>query len=138
MRSSAPCRMPRMREIDPRKACARQSLIDGGCQPGCQIAAISRIHWYERILPLIEFVQVPSRCGGMQMSHALPSRSHGTFRHNHRQPLDHAPVPLHQSTRFEPKNSHGQRAINDRLRFPVVYSHDRKARAALWRSHPRR
>ncbi len=54
------------------------------------------------------------------------SQRHGTFRHNHRHPLDHAPVPLYQSTRFEPKNSHGQRALDGRLRFLVVHSHNGK------------
>ena len=91
-------------------------------QPGCQIAAIAGIHRYERILPLVEFVQTPFRCRRMQMRHTLPGQSNRALRHNHHQPFDHAAFPLGQPARIEPKNSAGQRAIDGRLRFLVIHS----------------
>ena len=100
-------------------------------QPGCQIAAIAGIHRNERILQLVEFVQMPFRCRWMQMRHTLPGQSNGAFRHNHRQAFDHAAFLLRQPARLEPKNSAGQRAIDGRLRFLVVHSHDGQGALSL-------
>ena len=114
-----------------RKAFARQAFIDGVHQPGCHVAAIAGIHRHERVLPLVEFVQTPFRCRWMQMRHTLPGQRHRALRHNHRQPFDHAAFLLGQPERIEPKNSAGQRAIDGRLRFLVVHSHDGQGALSL-------
>ena len=91
-------------------------------QAGCQIAAIAGIDRNERIVALVEFVQMPFRRRRMQMRHTLPGQSDGAFRHNHRQPLDQAAFVLRQAAGFEPENSDGQCAVDGRLRLFIVHS----------------
>ena len=120
-----------------RKTLACQALIDGMHQPGCQIAAIAEIQRYERILPLVEFIQMPFHRRWMEMRHTLACESGHAFRHNHRQPFDHATFLLGQATRFQPKNSAGQRAIDGRLCSWSLTPTMASARCP-WRSQPRR
>src|SRR5208282_6325254 len=84
-----------------------------------------------RILPLVEFVQMPLRRRRMEMRHTLPGKSSHALRHDHRQPFDHAALLLCQTARLKPKNSTGQGTIDARLSFLVVHSHDGEGALSL-------
>ncbi len=68
------------------------------------------------------------------MSHALPGQSPCAFGNDQRQAFHHVPLVLRQAARFQPKNSGGQRAVDGRLRFLIVHSH--QSQGALPLSHP--
>ena len=85
-------------------------------QPGCEIAAIAGIRRYQRILPLVEFIQAPLRSGGMQMRHSLLRQSDHALRHNHRQPFYYTAFLLGQTARLQPENAAGKRAIDRRFK----------------------
>ena len=100
-------------------------------QPGCEIAAIAGIRRYQRILPLVEFIQAPLRSGGMQMRHSLLRQSDHALRHNHRQPFYYTAFLLGQTARLQPENAAGKRAIDRRLGFLVVGADDGQSALTL-------